>query len=858
MTASAKVIEFDELVKALNKIIFGSETETVKLNGIVKPTISNFLKSYTVTKADVSYVNAKIAGVDADIASINTAIAAVTGGHKAYATLADAQASQASLPANTIVEVTNDSSANNGTYLWNGTTLTKSNYDPLTQSKLYTDNQVKYEINKSLSGDALKSENRLIYSPDGLTMLLVWNDGFFCTDMAVKAGDWYLITSKSDGDVRSYYVTNNDNVVSYGAVESNQVFVQIPVGANRLVVNCLNSELNKFSVKLLSKDEVKLFAQIAPNTQDAINIALSGNVSKTENQLIYSLDGVNLRTEWHTSFFWSDLKVKEGERYLITAKSTGDIVKSYYTANGDSVLSSGGMESNQVFVQIPVGANRLVVNSLIAARDDFSVKLLSSSEVKLFEKLAPASANVIDAFPQKNSYTGLLKQKCPKFFNKLHNKTGDLVVVMSGTSLTQGNLYTSNRTDASSRPPLLHTNDLASHIFDTLKGFWHGQKYLRYDHPDVRYYDDTEWVVSNDIKVGGVSIWDDRAEFKNGLTKTSISPNARVSAVVPVGAWQFNFIYRSDSQGANCVVDVYEGNGKIEVFNGTNWVEANSYSFSMLESVATNRKGNTCYQKRLKMRCKNKAIGGIDSLATVKNITISKGANSARFNVVGFEWSPREFMFTLINGARGSHNWGSGTTHNLENYQDTDIWEFKPDLILCEATTINWGGGWGCNLDPNLYVNYAKRSYYDEFADNPLALKNTSGNFENCEVIFYGDVLSTHGGATQSWNNDKTPRFGIVTAVADNGDGSSENLGRSKTVFENYEAVETYMQSKPNIFIPVVYQFKELAERFYGNYPDAFVDSWTSGGTLTFDTTHLNDNGAAFWAHLITPLFENI
>ena len=429
---------------------------------------------------------------------------------------------------------------------------------------------------------------------------------------------------------------------------------------------------------------------------------------------------------------------------------------------------------------------------------------------------------------------------------------------MSGTSLTQGNLYTSHRTDASSRPPLLHTNDLASHIFDTLIGMWDGQKYMRYDNPDVRYYDDTEWVVSNDIKVDGVSIWDDRAEFKNGLTKTSVSHNARVSVVVPVGAWQFNFIYRSDSQGANCVIDIYEGNGKIEVFNGTIWVEANKYSFSMRESAKTNKKGNTCYQKRLKMRCKNKAVGGIDSLATVKNITISKGENADRFNVVGFEWSPREFMFTLINGARGSHNWGSGTTHNLENYQDTDIWEFKPDLILCEATTINWGGGWGYNFDPNLYVNYAKRAYYDEFLDNPLALKNTSGNFENCEVIFYGDTLSTHNGATQSWNSDKTAKFGIVTTGADNGDGSTENLGRAKTVFENYEAVEAYMQSKSNIFIPVVYQFKKLAEQFYSNYPDAFEASWYSGDTLTFDSVHLNDNGAAFWAYLIAPLFDNL
>jgi lysophospholipase L1-like esterase len=76
-------------------------------------------------------------------AQVDSSITAVSGGHKAYQTLADAQAAQASLPANTIVEVTNDpTSSNNGTYQWNGTTLTKSAYDPLTQAKTYTDSKL--------------------------------------------------------------------------------------------------------------------------------------------------------------------------------------------------------------------------------------------------------------------------------------------------------------------------------------------------------------------------------------------------------------------------------------------------------------------------------------------------------------------------------------------------------------------------------------------------------------------------------------------------------------------------------------------------------------------------------------------
>jgi len=43
-----------------------------------------------------------------------------------------------------VVDVTNDPDpAKNGTYQWNGTTLTKSAYDPLTQAKSYTDGKTK-------------------------------------------------------------------------------------------------------------------------------------------------------------------------------------------------------------------------------------------------------------------------------------------------------------------------------------------------------------------------------------------------------------------------------------------------------------------------------------------------------------------------------------------------------------------------------------------------------------------------------------------------------------------------------------------------------------------------------------------
>ena len=76
----------------------------------------------------------------ADITYVDNKVDPLVGGHKGFATLALAQAAQSGLAANTVVEVLSDTTeANNGYYLWNGTTLIKSAYDPLTQAKSYAD-----------------------------------------------------------------------------------------------------------------------------------------------------------------------------------------------------------------------------------------------------------------------------------------------------------------------------------------------------------------------------------------------------------------------------------------------------------------------------------------------------------------------------------------------------------------------------------------------------------------------------------------------------------------------------------------------------------------------------------------------
>lgn len=126
-----KIVSAQELVNAqkdaetLEKVANGPAGQLVKSRlGREYYTLATF-PQLSVYSRDESYSRAQV----------DALTAAIAGGHKAYQTLAAAQAAQATLPLNSIVEVTNDG-ANNGTYQWNGTTLTKSDYDQVQQSKL--------------------------------------------------------------------------------------------------------------------------------------------------------------------------------------------------------------------------------------------------------------------------------------------------------------------------------------------------------------------------------------------------------------------------------------------------------------------------------------------------------------------------------------------------------------------------------------------------------------------------------------------------------------------------------------------------------------------------------------------------
>ena len=691
--------------------------------------------------------------------------------------------------------------------------------------------------------------NTFYYSIDGVNLIRESNPQLEAVVIDVKAGEYYSFKTSTWGVVGAYYVTDsNDRLIAKMESNENQkinYLIKIPSYGAKLYVN-RDKDFADFHLVKIPQPFIELFYK-DKNIQLATYYTASGSQLSTATT--------------NQSLFAKTINVKADEYYLINTKSFG-IANEYYVtdANNNILATKAPSDSEKPYlVKIPTNGVQLTVNCSYDYFDKFNVEKVANALMSMMTDNKLNANNVQNHFPKPN-YFDLLRQKCPNFYKKLKDKNEDISVVITGTSLSQGNLYATDRADASTRPPAMHTNDFASAVFDKLIKHWDGQKYRRYDHADLTY-SASNWQVINQLQVSGADVWDDFSYRKNGLTKTTIDANASVSIVIPADAWQFNFIYRSDSQSGNATIAIAEGNSNVEMWNGSAWIEANGAAFSMLESAATSTKGNTTYQKRLKMRCKNKASGGINSIGTAKTLTISKGNNTNRFNVVGFEWSPREYMFTLVNSARGSHQWGMGG-FDLANYQDNDIWQFKPDLLLAEISIINWGASEpsAMSIDPLFYVNAAKRGYFNEFNDFPNALYSKLQSYGQCDVIFYSDTLACTSAVAGAWDSvTHEPKFGTVTASATNGATiDNTNLGRVKTNFENYFAVENYLSTKPYLFIPVLSTFKAVAEKYYGSYWQAMQPSDKAGNTLSYDGVHFNDNGAALLANIVASVFDEL
>lgn len=473
------------------------------------------------------------------------------------------------------------------------------------------------------------------------------------------------------------------------------------------------------------------------------------------------------------------------------------------------------------------------------------------------------SANLDSAswykFTEAEDKNDLLKEKAPIFSKSYLLRDKNLSVVNVGTSLTaRSDEHCTGHPDANQRPPLMHSHNMASILWDKMK--WDNQFYRRYDFPGYFTEEKTGFATTANLPE-----WDDNI-FRNGYTRYNSNDalsGLMLSAIVPIGAFQYNFIYRTDSLGCQQVqVNITQGNGQMQVYDESDstWKEANGFIFSMYEStpvardieslnektdnreiVNTASKSNTTYQKRLKMRCKG---GAVDSLATEKNITFSKLV-TGRFMYWGVEWSLREFMITYINSARGSYRTALRDARGLGRVADNEVWGFKPDLMLFELPIHNDSASFpSTDQSRQSLINATNEYIFNEGYELSFVTRSQSLNGYVPEMIMFSSSVS--------WNFAPINEDGTLKIARD-------RAGDYVTSLDYWTAVYQWvLENHTEVgFVNSIQRWIEAGNAiFKNNLKDATIGSGKSGATFTNEGSHWNDTGSKVIAKTLTGLFE--
>jgi len=480
--------------------------------------------------------------------------------------------------------------------------------------------------------------------------------------------------------------------------------------------------------------------------------------------------------------------------------------------------------------------------------------------------------------PSRYDY-GDVSSKLSNFRMHYMLKDKDLVVLNTGTSLTASSNQNNSVTlygDAAYRPPLLQGKNFMSLFWNKLA--WSNQYYRRYDAKIEKDGDVNMFIENGTFALCSTYLpdWDLGGSFRPCFMRYAdvSSSNASIEFAIPEYANQFNFIHVTDQKGAQqCTISITEGNGYMEVYNGSSWVEANGYVFSERESAEVyldsvsyvnpsngsnatinnyQVKGNFTYQKRLKMR------SVANHISDEKHMTITATQESnARFMYWGVEWSLRPYMITLINAARGSHNPLISNTvsegismRQLNHYQDNEVWSFKPDLIFTENPIINAGSSGperaGYTTE---YWGRVTENFF--FADNQLSMKARA-------KTLYGQDYSN----SLEWvifNTSPSYYHSVKT------DGTKEEMcemnpsGDYLTWLDANERAHLHLTTNhPEVVAINAARFwRESAIFLYGNVYDSVVGTnATSTASFSVDGTHWNELGNKIMAKVILPVLD--
>ena len=423
-----------------------------------------------------------------------------------------------------------------------------------------------------------------------------------------------------------------------------------------------------------------------------------------------------------------------------------------------------------------------------------------------------------------NRYPELLRN-LPVFSNKLYQHE-DVNIVMLGDSFFAAQITCRLNPNAANLPPQCARNHTQYQIWERL--CFNKPQYDRWD-SQVNAF--AEVGTFNESGATFPTIWDtsdmtDKMQAKNtgvALDRYSATNNASVSFGWDMSEFEkLNFIYRKSNNINNddvaigtsvALVTIDGGNGKALVYNGTQWVEANGYTFSMHISESGNGYAKT--MPDIKLRFKKVTDDEI-------TITISNSANDGLLYYWGTErWNGGSLFITNI--ARGGFR-----TDWLQQNIINDLGERDCDLLIYESPLTN-DSYYGLSTVVGWETSIIQGGNGD-WRDN-ANFKALSDNFTKFDLLCI------------------VPHIGTRYIVADSNVFKPKSGEESITYKQYFDAIRGLMETLQVNYIPLYKDWIDTSRNEYDNYYDA-------GVARQSDDVHPNDKGCAVYAHVIEPAIE--
>lgn len=432
------------------------------------------------------------------------------------------------------------------------------------------------------------------------------------------------------------------------------------------------------------------------------------------------------------------------------------------------------------------------------------------------------------------------KAKIPVNYGKIHdrikpfiknylNQSKDLEIVLLGDSILGRTVNnTSYSTEIQqSRPPMMISKNIASGVWDKINPG--NITHSRWDKPGIFTESGSGWAsyFGESLKAA----WDDAGDRAGETREFLGTAEASVAFSFLANNRRLNFIYRTSTEGNDSLsVSVSAGIGKLEIYNGSAWVEAHGYIFSQLYTSSGTGYGNTEYQRRLKFR---KVPTEISNAHT---ITILKAATGTSQSLMywGTEQTNRDIIISVRNVARGGHD-----MQTLWNSIRTEFDNFNTDLVLFELPIINMKN---YVETPSYFWTSSFRGVFPKLLDgsNANSLKSISNSFADFQVV---PMLLNE---TISWVNN---------------DGTLKDFDRGGTLY-NSDSYFNYLSSKfleydnEIGFINIWRWLKENSIETFGDLYTSMINTTKESRSSYAYNIHPNDYCVENILGYLSPIFD--